>query len=518
MSEQLSLLDLFASAPPRTDLPELWTADDIYLALDASNVSSFLEDGRIERKSARKSLKDLADDLSAFANAQPHGGVLLVGVEDDGTISGFSLVGRDRLASFEGTNPNCPDARVESRRVGVINSRGDEDVVVAIRIHFRADRLVETTSGNAFVREGKQKRKLTETEKREIRITRGELDYEKEPVALSYPDHFRVDLIEDFCRSFTEKRSLSKTPSAEEILAWNHLGKIVEGRFVPNLACALLFANDPREACPGARVRFQRFSGYDEGSGSTYNLIKDMFIDGPLPELIRQADDAVNSQMRNFTRLGKDGRFYTKPEYPRDAWIEAIVNACVHRSYNFKNMTIFVKMFDDRFVVESPGGFPPPVDETNIYEFHNPRNPHLMEALFYFGFVKCAHEGTRRMRDLMKDSELPPPEFTQKEVGHHQVHVTLRNNFEARKTFVDASAAKVLGEALFSKLEPREKMVVNYVAENGAVNVSDANRVLQCDWRTARNVLDRLAERGVLERVSSGRDRDPKTHYRLRET
>lgn len=181
-------------------------------------------------------------------------------------------------------------------------------------------------------------------------------------------------------------------------------------------------------------------------------------------------------------------------------------------------MTIFVKMFDDRFVVESPGGFPPPVDENNIYEFHNPRNPHLMEALFYFGFVKCAHEGTRRMRDLMRDSELPPPEFSQKEVGHHQVHVTLRNNFEARKTFVDASAAKVLGEALFSKLEPREKMVVNYVAENGVVNVSDANRVLQCDWRTARNVLDRLTEKGVLERVSSGRDRDPKAHYRLRET
>lgn len=515
MAEQLSFLDKLTAAPPRADLPELWTADDVYEALTADNLLRFSEDKRVERKSARKSPRDLADDYSAFANAQPHGGVIIVGLEDNGEISGFNGLGDNRVSEFEGPNPSCPDARVDSRRIGVINSKGQEDFILAIRVFHRADRLIETTAGNAFVRVGKEKRNLTEAEKREMRISLGEIDYEKEPVGLRYPEDFSDNLLDLFYKSFVEKRGIVSDPSMEEVLCWNHLGKIVEGKFRPNLACAVLFAKDPREVCPGARIRFQRFSGYNEGSGATYNLVYDTYVDGPLPLLIQRAEVSVSAQMRNFMRLGKDGRFRATPEYPRDAWLEAIVNACVHRSYNFKNMNIFIKMFDDRLVIESPGGFPPPVNESNIYEFHNPRNPHLMEALFYFGFVKCAPEGTRRMRDEMRGSELPVPEFSQKEIGHHQVHVTLRNNYEARKTFVDANAAKVIGASIFQSLSEREKLIVNYVAEKGVVNVSDATRVLQCDWRTARNALDRLADRAVLERVTSGRERDPKTHYRL---
>jgi hypothetical protein len=33
----------------------------------------------------------------------------------------------------------------------------------------------------------------------------------------------------------------------------------------------------------------------------------------------------------------------------------ALVNACVHRSYGLTNMNIFVKMFDDKLVIEIPG-------------------------------------------------------------------------------------------------------------------------------------------------------------------
>ncbi len=72
-----------------------------------------------------------------------------------------------------------------------------------------------------------------------------------------------------------------------------------------------------------------------------------------------------------------------------------------HRSYGLRNMNIFIKMFDDRLVIESPGAFPPFVTPDNIYDSHHPRNPHLMNALYFLDFVKCANEGTRRMRDMM---------------------------------------------------------------------------------------------------------------------
>ena len=106
----------------------------------------------------------------------------------------------------------------------------------------------------------------------------------------------------------------------------------------------------------------------------------------------------MKSQLRSFSRLSSGGKFLTSPEYPEFAWYEAIVNACVHRSYGngMKNMNIFVKMFDDRLEVESPGPFPAFVTADTIYDLHqHPIKSFLMEAMFYLKFVKMGHEGTR---------------------------------------------------------------------------------------------------------------------------
>lgn len=119
------------------------------------------------------------------------------------------------------------------------------------------------------------------------------------------------------------------------------------------------------------------------------------------------------------------------------------------------------------------------------------------------------------MRTEMLGAELPAPEFTQREVGTHQVHVILRNNIEARKEFVEAGALKLLGEAVYEKLDQREKLIINFVAERGHINVSDANRVLNKDWQTAKKILDGLVKKEVLMRRST-KPRDPSARYLLR--
>lgn len=516
--EQLAF-DLDSVMPPRADLPELWTPDDIFAAAvkeGANALLTFREDYRVEWKSARYSPKDLADYFSMWANTQPYGGIIVIGAENDGTISGCLNVGSDKISDFEQVGPaQCPDARFEIRRIPCTRADGNSDFLLVIRVFYRPDKLVETVRHEAFIRSGKSKRELSEEEKREIRINKGEIQHEREPVNLKYPDDFDDLLIRDFCEQYRSKRGLTGSQSREQILCLNHLGSMVDKKFIPNLACALLFATDPRNVVPGARIRFMRFEGTEEKTGKEYNVVKDVIIDGPIPVAIEQAEDVIAGQIRDFTRLGKDGKFYTRAEYPQDAWIEAVVNACVHRSYNLRNMTIYVKMFDDRLVVESPGGFPPPVTPENIYETHNPRNPYLMNSLYYFGRVKCAHEGTRRMRDEMLGAELPAPEFTQREIGTHQVHVIMRNNIEARKEFVEAGALKLLGEAVYEKLDGREKLIINFVAERGHINVSDANRILNKDWATAKKILDGLVNKEVLIRRST-KQRDPSSRYILR--
>src|SRR5436189_5984129 len=105
-------------------------------------------------------------------------------------------------------------------------------------------------------------------------------------------------------------------------------------------------------------------------------------------------------------------------------------------------MPVFIKMFDDRLEVESPGGFLPFVTPQNIYDQHHPRNPDLMNALYFLDYVKCAHEGTRRMRQTMQELQLPEPVFSENETSHTYFKVTLKNNVEHRKKLLDSDAQR----------------------------------------------------------------------------
>lgn len=387
--------------------------------------------------------------------------------------------------------------------------------MIAIRVLYRDDKLVETVDGSAFVREGDRKRRLTEPEKREIRLNKGELDVESERVPLVYPDDFDSNLLAAFRQEYIRKRQLGQRYTTEDVLMLNKLGKKGGAKFLPNLACALLFAKDPRSVAPGAYIRVLRYDGTEERFGQKLNVISDRVIDGPLPQQIAKAEEYVGSQIRNFTRLGRDGRFATTPEFPKEVWLEAIVNAVVHRSYNLKNMNIFVKMFEDKLVVESPGSFLPPTTAETVFDAHNPRNPNMMWALYYFDYVQCAFEGTRRMRDIMREANLPDPVFAQRATGTFQVTVTLRNNAEHRKQFVRAEAALGVDPVVYESLSESEKMLVNYLTDHPRVNVTNACLVVGMDWRSTKSILELLENKGLLAR-SPGKARSKHRFYFLR--
>lgn len=505
----------FELNPPLLNLPQLWTADDIFNSCDADVLRRFSEDSRVERKLGTISPKLLAEYVSMWANTQPYGGVTFLGVKNEGGIAGCKGVEQAHLNEIEAVRALCPDARLEFKRVAAVNDEGQRDFVLVMRVYYREDKLVETSSAEAFIREGDRKRRLTEVEKREVRLSKGQLDVESEMVPLIYPVDFDQTLLSEYRGQYIAKRKLKDRYSVEDILCLSKLGKRTAKGFEPNLGCTLLFAHDPRIIVPGAFVRILRYDGPEEQFGAKLNIIADRVVEGPLPLQIAEAAEFIGSQIRNFTRLGRDGRFETSPEFPREVWLEAIVNAVVHRSYNLKNMNIFVKMFEDRLVVESPGAFLPPTTGETVFEAHNPRNPNTMWAMYYFDFVQCAFEGTRRMRDMMREANLPDPIFVQKSGGTFQVSVTLKNNAEHRKIYVRSEAAAGINPEIYAGLSEGEKMIVNYLADNSRVNVQDAGRIIALEWRATKAVLDALVDKGVLSR-SPGKARNRHRFYFLK--
>ena len=132
-----------------------------------------------------------------------------------------------------------------------------------------------------------------------------------------------------------------------------------------------------------------------------------------------------------------------------------------------------------------------------------------MAALFYLDFVKCANEGTRRMKQVMEAMGLPTPEFEQKEINYGLVRVTLRNNIKYRKAWIDKDART---------LEENERRIINFIAEHGPISVSQVQRLTQKTWPAASKMLKGLVERGILEHRKSPalKDRDPGARYALK--
>ncbi|CAN5410527.1 ATP-binding protein [soil metagenome] len=478
------------------------TVGEIYEKADHSLLKELKEDRRIERKPVGVHADNLGIYFSMWANTPPVGGLLVIGIEDDGTISGCLKASTEHINSLERSGHIfCPDARYESKHVPVFRADGERDFLLLFRVFYNNKRVVRTVKGEAWIRLSDRKRKLSEDEIRELEIDRGQIEFEQELTNYKYPHDFNVDLIQQYANNFRKEREgrIRENITDEEVLELRHLGKLENGEFTPNIACVLAFASDPQGKFPGCKIRFLRFEGEREGTGERWSPIKDIPIDeGSIPLQIAEAEKVIDSQLRTFTRLGSDNKFHTVPEYPKQAWYEALVNACVHRSYNLKNMNIFIRMFDDRLEIESPGGFPPLVTPENIFYTEHPRNPFLFNVMFYLKFVRAAREGTRRIRDSMQLWELPRPEFSQKEAGYPFVRLTLRNDYKQRKALLDSDAIAIVGEALFKSLSQEERQAINYVAEHGKIGVSDLMRVLQSNWHHSKRVLESLKSKDIL--------------------
>ena len=495
----------------------LLSVDEIYAQATTSFLRSLPEDRRIERKPARVHAEHLGNIYFPMWANTPDGGLLVIGMDDDGTVSGCHSLSQGKLNDLERAgHVYCPDARYISKRVQAIAVDGLPSFLLLIRVYYREDKLVRNQRGDAYGRVGGSKRKLTHDEMRELEADRGQGSFEQEPCRAPYPDAFDRRSISEIVSRVRAVEQWEDRHTTEDILELLHLGKLQNGTFVANVACYLLFANDPMELFHGCRVRFLRFEGEQEGVGDRFNAVKDRYIEGPVPFIITETAAFLDGQLREFSRLGPDGKFTTAKEYPVVAWYEAIVNACVHRSYGLRNMDIFVKMFDDRLVIESPGGFPPLVTPENIYEMHHPRNPKLMRAMKYLEYVKCAHEGTRRMRDTMTAQSLPAPEFSQTDAHYASVRVTLRNDIKHRNEWIDSDAGKVIGEAIFAGLTEDEKRAVNCAAEYREVSVSQVQRLTHRTWPSAKKLLVGLVKKGVLEHHIRGHlDRDPQARFKI---
>ena len=209
------------------------------------------------------------------------------------------------------------------------------------------------------------------------------------------------------------RRALGSALDDERLL---HARSLLTQDDTVNIAGYLLLAPEPGILMPHAHVRVLRYASTNPGTGSRQTLMEDgdVRIEGPIPRVISQATELLESWVPKRRALRRDGRFGPVDLVPRDAWLEGLVNAVVHRSYSMAGDHIRVSIFPDRIEVESPGRFPGIVDlnrPTQIPRYA--RNPRIARVCNDLGFTQEKEEGIKRIFDEMAAYGLIEPQYQQ---------------------------------------------------------------------------------------------------------
>lgn len=364
------------------------------------------EDQWFDRKSSRIAPKDIAEDLVGFANAE--GGTLVIGLHN-GEIEDLANVPHKenalRQASMDFTNP---PVRLRAERVPVLDHAGKTAYLLAL--HVEPSELVhETTKGDCFLRVGDETRKLNYAQRQELHYDRGTAQFEASPVVgvhLEDLDAVAVDAL---------GQAIGFAPGADP-------AKILRSRSLLTLDNAvtvsayLLLAAHPQDIFPQAHVRVLRYRDRYRGTGRRQSLDADgdKRVEGSIPQIIGSAQELIDAWVPKRRSLAQDGRFQDVPIIPRDAWLEGLVNAVVHRSYSLAGDHVRVEIFPDRIEIESPGRFPGLADPKRPLEIScYARNPRIARVCCDLRITQERGEGIRRIFDEMREEGLMDPVYEQ---------------------------------------------------------------------------------------------------------
>lgn len=188
-----------------------------------------------------------------------------------------------------------------------------------------------------------------------------------------------------------------------------------EGWRVTN-AALLLFAREPADRWhPQAGIAVFRVTGTRRLPGRAGNVNRAGRADAPLARAVDEISRITRAQIRRSDAL-RDIFYRDLPEYPDEAWQEAVVNAIAHRDYEVQDRGAEIWFFDDRMEVVSPGELPEPVTLETLREGKPraaARNPLMTRVLADAGYMRAEGRGFGRMRSSMAASFLRRPEFAE---------------------------------------------------------------------------------------------------------
>jgi ATP-dependent DNA helicase RecG len=356
------------------------------------------ENSGVEFKRDSIDARALAKELVAFANFE--GGTVLLGVEDDGSVSGTNRADveqwvvsacRDKIRPE--IIPYFESVEMDGKRVAVVRvARG-----------FAVHHVWHDSHRTYYIRVASHSREASPEELSRLFQQRTSLRAELQPVAgsgLAGLDQRRL-------REYFATIRQQDAPEIGDDAAWRVLlantDLLTDEGNQATMAGMLLFGRDPDRALPQSGIDAVAYRGtepdYDSFEraairgplvrlGPVGNLVENGLVEGAMQFLQRHASREVLSDHGQRVRVW---------DYPPEVVREGVVNALVHRDYLLSGTTVEMSLYADRLELVSPGRLHNGVNPERMrIGCRSARNPLLKDVLRDYGYMEHMGMGIPR--------------------------------------------------------------------------------------------------------------------------
>jgi len=445
----------------------------------------------------------IAEEIIGMLNAD--GGVLVFGVDNNGKIQNLKLrmtdeeLNKYRSLCFDFIYPPC-SVHIEEI---IING----NLLFLYHVELDYERLFRRKDNEqVFLRILDTNRKLDLEGVKKLQYDKNIRKFEDEVVLNFDFEDLDLDLLERY------KTKLNYQGDILGLLEKRYLATKKDGEILIKHSGILLFAKDPEKYIPSASVRYIRYEGTKALTGKEHNVVKDERFENNIPTLIDKLKVFLSTSFKDYYFLDmEEGRFKKVPEYPEEAWLEGVVNALCHRSYNVQGNAIYIKHFDNRLEISNSGPLPAQVTVENIKNERYARNPRIARVLEDLGYVRQLNEGVSRIYESMEKSMLSVPEYKE---ANTNVYLTLRNKISAHSKTIDDSVMKKIEEN-WKNYNSTQKQIFGYLFIKHQATKSQLADFCNTHVHTVGRYLNQFTEEEIIDRKSK-KVRDVDALYMLK--
>ena len=422
-------------------------------------------------------IDEIKKEAVAFANSQ--GGVIYVGIRDDGEVIGIDnsdeIMQKAANMLRDAIHPDITmfvHYRIE-------NMEGKE--VLAIEIQSGTDKPYYIYKNGlkpsgVYIRQGSSSVPASESAIRQmIKDTDGDVFEQMR------------SLDQELTFSETEERFLEKEidfggsqRQTLELISldgqYTNLGLLLSDQCPFTVKCAVFSGKDQ-----------SAFQDRKEFSGSLLKQLDEVyaFIDRH-----NNLSASFSGLYRNDTR-----------DYPESAIREALLNSFVHRDYSY-SASILISIYEDRIEFVSIGGLIDGIGLDDVLAgLSICRNRQLADIFYRLDLIEAYGTGLPKIVNAYLGSSVRPEFLTTQ-----NTFKTILPNRNKKKQ------ADVLKERTFldhiqtsRKQESPEQRIADYLAEHGSIKRSEVEKLLGVSQATSGRLLKRMMEDGKLYRTGNGK-------------